>query len=89
MYVQIDRRDDYDSSTSQSLLLIRRKLMKGYGKQENKWVLSIHRRPSFLLGFLEVICQYAAVDKITLLPILIIFNAFVMLVTLEEFALLL
>jgi hypothetical protein len=88
MYVQIDRRDDSDS-TSRSLLLIRRKLMKGYGMQENKWVLSMHRRPSFLLGFLEVICQYAAVDKITLLPILIIVNTFTLLVTLKEFGLLL
>jgi len=61
--------------------------MKGYGTVENKWVLSIDRTPSFFLVFLEVICQFAAVDTITLLPILIIGNTFTLLVTFKEFGL--
>jgi hypothetical protein len=83
MYVQIDQRDP---KASQSLLSIRQKLMMGFGKQEMEWVLSI-RGPS-LSGFLQVICQYAEVDVITLLPILIMGNAFALLGTLQEFGLL-
>jgi hypothetical protein len=83
MYVQIDRRDP---KASQSLLSIRQKLMMGFGKQEMKSVLSI-RGPS-LSGFLLVIRQYAEVDVITLLPILIIVNAFTLLGTLQECGLL-
>jgi hypothetical protein len=83
MYVQIDRRDP---KSAQSLLSIRQKLMMGFGKQEMKWVLSI-RGPS-LSGFLLVIWQYAEVDVITLLPILIIVNAFTLLGTLQECGLL-
>jgi hypothetical protein len=83
MYVQIDRRDP---KASQSLLSIRQKLMMGFGKQEMEWVLSI-RGPS-LSGFLLVIRQYAEVDAITLLPILIIVNAFTLLGTLQECGLL-
>jgi hypothetical protein len=83
MYVQIDRRDP---NASKSPLLIRQKLMMGFGKQEMEWVLSI-RGPS-LSGFLQVMCQYAEVDVITLLPILIIGNAFALLGTLQECGLL-
>ena len=83
MYVQIDRRDP---KASQSLLSIRQKLKMGFGKQEMEWVLSI-RGPS-LSGFLLVVCQYAKVDVITLLPILIIVNAFTLLGTLQECGLL-
>jgi hypothetical protein len=83
MYVQIDR---CDPKASQSLLSIRQKLMMGFGKQEMEWVLSI-RGPS-LSGFLLVIRQYAEVDAITLLPILIIVNAFTLLGTLQECGLL-
>lgn len=83
MYVQIDRRD---TKATQSLLSIRQKLMMGFGKQEMEWVLSI-RGPS-LSGFLQVLCQYAEVDVITLLPILIMVNAFALLGTLQEFGLL-
>jgi hypothetical protein len=83
MYVQIDHRDP---KGSQSLLSIRQKLMMGFGKQEMQFVLSI-RGPS-LSGFLLVLCQYAEVDVITLLPILIIVNAFTLLGTLQECGLL-
>jgi hypothetical protein len=83
MYVQIDHRDP---KASRSLVLIRQKLMMGFGKQEREWVLSI-RGPS-LSGFLNVICQYAEEDVITLLPILIIGNAFALLGTLQECGLL-
>ncbi len=83
MDVQIDRRDP---KASQSLLSIRTKLMMGFGKQEMEWVLSI-RGPS-LSGFLLVLCQYAEVDVITLLPILIMVNAFALLCTLQEYGLL-
>lgn len=87
MYVQVSRRSP-DAPRGLASLLIQRKVMKGYGgKAERKRVVSV-RRSSSLWGFLDVICMYAAADKITLLPILIIVNTLAFLNTLHTFGLL-
>jgi hypothetical protein len=62
--------------------------MDGYGgKAERKRVIAV-RRSSSVWAFLEVICMYASVDTITLLPFLIIVNMLALLSTLHEFGLL-
>ena len=88
MYVQVSRRSPDAPRGILGSLLIQGKVMKGYGgKAARKRVVSV-RRSSSLWGVLEVICIYAAVDKIALLPILIIVNTLAFLNTLHTFGLL-
>jgi len=65
------------------LLSIRQHLMTGQGREELKMVLSV-RGPT-LLAFLGMIYQYANVDKVCLLPILIIINMLAFSNTVHEF----
>jgi hypothetical protein len=54
-------------------VMIRYCLMKGYGGSECKLVISF-RRSSTLWLMLNVIAMYASVDRIALLPVLILIN---------------
>lgn len=66
----------------------RQHLMPQYGgKEEQKHVLSVASE-SHLVDFLHVICMYASVDPITLLPVLILVNVVVLQWTLQEIGLL-
>jgi hypothetical protein len=67
---------------------LRQHLMPQFGGvEELKIVLSL-RSETLLIDFLQVICMYASVDPITLLPILIIINVTVLQWTLQECGLL-
>ncbi len=69
-------------------VFLRQHLMPRYGGvEELKIVLSLPSE-SLLIDFLQVICMYASVDPITLLPVLIIVNVIVLQWTLKECGLL-
>lgn len=69
-------------------IYFRQHLMPQFGgKEERKIVLSLTRE-SHLVDFLHVVCMYASVDPITLLPVLILVNVTVLQWTLQESGLL-
>lgn len=96
MYVLVEERNNEEpdsprwhataAAAAGHLLSVRQKEMMGFGKKEIKWVVTC-RGHSFL-GFLSVVCQYATVDDLCLLPPMILFNVFSLLMTLQELGLL-
>lgn len=83
MNVQVNQRVRRSGEANLSLLSIQKKLVTGYGREDLKLVLSV-RGPT-LVGMIAVVCQYAEIDKINLLPILIIINSIAFSNTIQEF----
>jgi hypothetical protein len=75
-------------NNGKSLRLERKRVQDRWGREELKAVLSIPRELSFLLALLNLICQYASVDALALLPIIVLFHQVSLLYVLEESGLL-
>ena len=82
MHVQVNQKVRRADEPLSSMLSIQQQSMKGRGREEVKLVLSV--RGETLLGLLGLLYRYASVDRMNLLPVLIIVNSFAFANTLHE-----